>query len=141
MLTFAQIKIDRSNKEWSTKVDSALSKIRDIDSVYYSRLISVCDNIQYINKKFSSCSGFRHPKGTIKISKIDLNNGDVDNICAAIIHESLHLKIRSSGLKMKKEEEEFLCYSYELDFIKKIPDVDQRLIDNARNQMLLLSSE
>ncbi len=137
----AQIKIDTSNREWSNKIDSALSKIKSIDTVYYSRLLSVCDNICYINKNFSTCKGSRNSKGTIKLSVNDLKRGEIDNICAAIVHESLHLKIRNSGIKMKRSDEETLCYSYELEFIMKISGVDRALIINAENHIMLFSSE
>lgn len=138
---FAQIKIDTSNKEWANKIDSALSKIKSVDIYYYSHLLSVCDDIGYINEDFSTCKISRNSKGTIRLSVNDLKSGQIDNICAAIVHESLHLKIRSMGIKMERSREEILCYSYELEFILEIPDVDPVLIRNARDHIVSFSSE
>jgi hypothetical protein len=64
-----------------------------------------------------------------------MESGNVNNLAATLVHESMHLQIA----RMKKENaiilsdgyEERLCYSYELNFLNKIPFVETWLINHA----------
>jgi hypothetical protein len=138
--SFDQIKIDKAGDFWDIKVDSAQNKIKLIDSVYYSHILQVCDTVSFWGGNFSSCYGGYGKKGTIIISSKDMKSNDIDDICAVLVHESLHLKILMSGVKMSQNEEEALCYTYERLFLLKVPCVNEYLIRHAENQILIMSA-
>ena len=139
LTSLAQIKIDKAGDFWNLKVDSALNKIKLIDSIYYSRILRVCDTISFSTCNFSSCYGSYRKKGAIIISYKDMGSNDIDNICAVLIHESLHLKILMSGIVLDPNEEEALCYSYERSFLLKVPCINAYLIKHAENQILIMN--
>jgi hypothetical protein len=132
----AQVKIDKAGDFWEANVDSALKKIKIIDSNYYTQIIEVCDQVSFWNNNFSSCEGLAGSKGIILISAMDIRSKNIDNVCAVLVHESLHLKFLKMGMTFgDPAEEEVLCYLYELDFLKKIPDVNKGLIRHAETQI------
>ena len=139
--SFGQIKIDKAGDFWDLKVDSALNKIKLIDSVYYSHILQVCDTVSFWGGNFSSCYGDYKKRGTIIISSKDMKSNDIDDICAVLVHESMHLKILMSGVKMNQNEEEALCYSYERLFLLKVPGVNGYLIRHAENQILIMRTK
>jgi hypothetical protein len=57
LIASAQIKIDKAGDFWEMYVDSALKKIKIIDSNYYTRIVEVCDQVSFWNNNFSSCEG------------------------------------------------------------------------------------
>ena len=69
-----------------------------------------------------------------------MGSNDIDNICAVLIHESLHLKILMSGIVLDPNEEEALCYSYERSFLLKVPCINAYLIKHAENQILIMNN-
>lgn len=135
LFSSAQIKIDKAGDFWDLKVDSALNKIKLIDSNYYSRIVEVCDTISFWAGNFSSCYSTKGNKGTIIISSKDMKSGDIDDICAVLVHESLHLKILMLGITLDPNYEEALCYSYELDYLLKVPCVNVYLLKHAETQI------
>lgn len=136
VISSAQIKIDKAGDFWELHVDSALKKIQHIDSVYYRQIIEVCDSISFWNNVFSSCEGSVGESGTILISAKDVRSKNIDNICAVLVHESLHLKFLKLGQTFEELDlEEILCYEYELDFLRKIPGVSKNLIKHAESQI------
>jgi hypothetical protein len=50
-----------------------------------------------------------------------------------IVHESKHIEL--SKLSLDSEEEECVCYLYELEFLIKLKDVDLFLIDNIQSKL------
>ena len=140
LISSAQVKIDKAGDFWDLKVDSALNKIKLIDSVYYSHILQVCDTVSFWPGNFSSCYGVYGKKGTIIISSKDMKSHDIDDICAVLVHESLHLKILMEGIKMNGNDEEALCYYYERLFLLKVPGVKEYLIRHAENQILIMSA-
>jgi len=138
--SLAQIKIDKAGDSWELKVDSALDKIKLIDPIYYSHILRVCDTISYCNENFSSCYGGYNKKGTIIISFKDMGSNDIDDICAVLVHESLHLKILMNGIEMNGNREESLCYSYEKSFLLKVPGVNPYLIKHADDMIIIMGS-
>lgn len=135
----AQIKIDKAGDFWELRVDSALKLIKSTDSIYYSRIIEVCDQISFWNNYFSSCDGEKGSRGTIIVSAPDVKSGNIINISAVLVHESAHLKLLMSGMTFETlAEEEIFCYQYELNFLRKIPNVNKSLIKHAEKQIAKL---
>ena len=141
LTSLAQIKIDKAGDFWDLKVDSALNKIKLIDSVYYSHILQVCDTVSFWAGNFSSCYGTYGKKGTIIISSKDMRSNDIDDICAVLVHESLHLKILMMGMEMDGNNEEALCYSYEKSFLLKVPGVNEYLIKHADDMILMMEAK
>ena len=137
----AQIHIDKAGDFWEKRVDSALCKIKLIDSIYYSHILMVCDTISFWNGNYSTCSGSNGRKGSIVISAADAKFGDINDLCAVLVHESLHLRLMMIGKNLDPYEEEILCYSYERDFLMKIPGVSYYLIKNAEIQISKMESK
>jgi len=140
-ISFAQIKIDKAGDFWDLKVDSALNKIKMVDSVYYSHILEVCDTISFWAGNFSSCYGSYGRKGTIIISSKDMRSNDIDDICAVLVHESLHLKLLMDGVEMDGNDEEALCYAYERAYLLKVPGVNEYLIKHTENQIVIMKAK
>jgi hypothetical protein len=141
LTSLAQIKIDKAGDFWDLKVDSALNKIKLIDSTYYSHILQVCDTVSFWAGNFSSCYGGYGKRGTIIISSKDMRSNDIDDICAVLVHESLHLKILMMGMEMDGNNEEALCYAYEKLFLLKVPGVNQYLIKHADDMILIMEAK
>ena len=127
-----QIKIDDVGDGWVIKVNQALNLIKHVDSEKYNTLIEVCDHVTFWNGNFSTTEDSH----TIMISQADIMKGSVNNVAAVLVHESRHLYFRKHGIKMKEIDEETMAYLYELQFLEKIPGVEQFLIDNAKRRMV-----
>jgi hypothetical protein len=136
LLSFSQIKIDKAGDFWELKAQSALDKIKAIDPGYYSRVEQVCYKITFWNGKYSTNSGGFGVKGVIVISSLDVKLDDIDDLCAVIVHESLHLKMLMEGAMIPENEEEYYCYLYELGFLRMVPNVNPKLISHAEEQII-----
>ena len=131
-IVVGQVKIDDVGDGWVNKVNQALKLIKQIDSEKYDTLIEVCDHITFWNGNFSTTENDH----TIMISQADILRGSVNNVAAVLVHESRHLYFRKNGIKLKEIDEETMAYLYELQFLKKIPGVEQFLIDNAKKRII-----
>jgi hypothetical protein len=127
--SFSQVHIADVGDGWKSKVQQALDTIQKYDTVKYNNLITKCNNIGYWNNKFATTE----PPHTILIPTSEMNFGNIYNICAILIHESYHLLLY--GKNMDPNQEECWAYSYELDFLMKVPCVDEWLIQNAQNKI------
>jgi hypothetical protein len=127
-----QIKVDNVGDGWVEKVNQAISLIKKVDSEKYDVLIDVCNHVTFWNGNFSTTEDSH----TIMISQSDIKNGSVNNVAAVLVHESRHLYFRKHGIKMKEIDEETMSYLYELQFLEKIPGVEQYLIDNAKKRIV-----
>ena len=127
-----QIKIDNVGDGWVDKVNQAISLIKKVDYEKYNNLIDVCDHITFWNGNFSTSEN----NHTIMISQADIMRGSVNNVAAVLVHESRHLMFRKLGIEMSETDEETIVYVYELDFLLKIPGVEQFLIDNAKRRII-----
>ena len=127
--SISQINISDVGDGWKGKVQQALDTIQKYDTVKYNNIITKCNNIGYWNNTFATTE----PPHTILIPTSEMNFGNIYNICAILIHESYHLLIY--GRNMNPNQEEYWAYSYELDFLMKVPNVDGWLIENAQNKI------
>jgi hypothetical protein len=73
----------------------------------------------------------------IYLTEVDIKYGDVENIAAAIVHESMHLKYLHED--NHPDDEEKICYEYELEFLLKVPNIDPWLLDNALKMIIFHS--
>lgn len=131
-IVVGQVKIDDVGDGWVNKVNQALKLIKQIDSEKYDTLIEVCDHITFWNGNFSTTED----NHTIMISQADILRGSVNNVAAVLVHESRHLYFKKNGIKLKEIDEETMSYLYELQFLEKIPGVEQFLIDNAKRRII-----
>jgi hypothetical protein len=124
---FSQIIIDDVGEGWKKNVIISLELIKKVDSVKYNIVEKYCKRIGFWNGKFSTTEG----DNVILISKPDIQSGNINNLAAIIIHESKHLYYRNNNIILIEESEEILSYQYELDFLLKIPMVEEWLINHT----------
>lgn len=129
--SFSQIIIDDVGDGWKKNVEKSLELIKKVDSVKYRNVVNNCKRIGFWNNRFSSTEG----NDVILISKQDIQSGNINNLSAIIIHESKHLYYRNNDIFLGERDEEILCYQYEMDFLKKIPSVEDWLIKHCENMI------
>ena len=129
--SFSQIIIDDVGDGWKKNVEKSLELIEKVDSVKYRNVVNNCKRIGFWNNRFSSTEG----NDVILISKQDIQSGNINNLSAIIIHESKHLYYRNNDIFLGERDEEILCYQYEMDFLKKIPSVEDWLIKHCENMI------
>jgi hypothetical protein len=134
-LLFAQIKVPDVGPGWKEKVDSAIVVIRTYDCDKYELAVEHCKEIEYWTGAFATTD-----VTSILIPKTELNAGVINNIAAIIVHESLHLYFLHTRARYTVSVEERLCYLYELEFLKKIPNVEPWLIKNAEKQIKIYAN-
>jgi hypothetical protein len=98
-------------------VDNALVLIQKTDTSVYNHLRKHCTKIGFWNGDFSSSEGTE-----IFVSRSDILLGSVENLACVVIHEAKHLELQSISISLR--EEECICYTYELEFINKLQDVE-----------------
>jgi hypothetical protein len=131
LILSAQIKIDDVGDGWKNKVEQAIEVVKQYDSEKYTLLTENCNHISYSLLPFSTTES----KNTILISQKEILKGNVNDIAAILVHESLHLYFLKNNIILPENEEEILCYTYELELLFKIPDVEPWLIDHAKKQI------
>jgi hypothetical protein len=127
----SQIVIDDVGDGWKKNVKKSLELIQKVDSSRYKVVIKQCKRIGFWNNKFSTTEG----NDVILISRQDIQSGNINNISAIIIHESKHLYYMNNNVFLDERDEEILCYRYEMDFLKKIPSVEDWLIKHCENMI------
>ena len=120
-------KIDDIGDGWKATVEKALAVIKKYDSTKYNFIKAHCTKISYWLGSFAT---IEQPR-TILIPTTEMNKACINDIACVIVHESLHLYYRYPETSMKLEEEEFKAYSYEYDFLMKIPNVQYWLIQHC----------
>ena len=136
-LTFSQIRIDDIGDGWKAKVEQALTVIQQTDCEKYDLLMSTCKHISYSTATFATTESGT----TILIPRREIVVGNINDIAAILVHESLHLYMLQNKLIMPEADEEVLCYAYELEFLLQIPGVETWLLDHARKQIAYFSSK
>ena len=136
-LTFGQIRIDDVGDGWKGKVEQALQVVQQTDCEKYEMIVSTCTHISYSTANFATTES----GNTILIPRREIMAGNINDIAAILVHESLHLYILQTRMTMPEADEELLCYAYELEFLLQIPGVEQWLLDHARKQIAYFSSK
>ena len=136
-LTFGQIRIDDVGDGWKGKVEQALQVVQQTDCEKYEMIMSTCTHISYSTANFATTES----GNTILIPRREIMAGNINDIAAILVHESLHLYILQTKMTMPEADEELLCYAYELEFLLQIPGVEQWLLDHARKQIAYFSSK
>jgi hypothetical protein len=136
MICKSQVVIDKAGDGWDLRVDSALSVIKQTDTTTYKLILIVCDKITFWSGNYSTNEGSKDTKGSIIISSTDAKAQSLNNIAAVIVHESLHLYFRYRGVR-ESPREETLCYSYEYNFLRKIPNIEYYLLEHCLKQINL----
>jgi len=131
------LKSQEITKQDLARIDSAKALINRIGGVYSENLSEYCSQITTWGGPYASCYADRGKKGTIYLTEVDIKYGDVENIAAAIVHESMHLKFFHDN--NHPDEEEKICYEYELEFLFKVPNIDPWLLDNALKMIIFYS--
>lgn len=135
-LVFSQIKIDDVGDGWKSKVDSAIVLIKNTDPEKYQVLINNCERVEFIIGDHSTTL----PPKTIVITVKDVQHPSINNIAAILVHESFHLKIWNANVKLTPKEEEKAAYTWEYDFLCKLPHVEDWLFLNAVNNIIKYSN-
>jgi hypothetical protein len=136
-ITFSQIRIDDVGDGWKAQVEQALQLIKNVDSNKYEVVMAYCDHISYALTPYSTTEAGH----VILLSTAEMRRGNVYDIATAIVHESLHLYFQKHPIGLQPNDEEALCYAYEIEFLKQIPGVDLWLIEHAMKYYLYYSSK
>jgi hypothetical protein len=127
----AQIKIDDVGDGWKNKVEQAIEVVKQYDPEKYTLLRENCEHISYSLLPFSTTENGT----TILIAQKEIIAGNINDLAATLVHESLHLYFWKNHIVFPENEEEILCYTYELELLFKIPDVEPWLISHAKKQI------
>lgn len=130
IIGYSQITIDDVGDGWKAKVEQALIVIQTNDVEAYDMVKKHCKKISYLVSTFSTTQN----GDTVLITTNDMNANSINNIAAIIVHESFHLKALHDNYGLTEQEEESKAYEIELKFLQKIPNVEQWLINNAKNK-------
>ena len=129
--SFSQIRIADVGDGWKGKVEQALDTIQKYDKEKYYLIMETCKVVAYWNGGFATTES----DSIITIPTKEMNNGNIYNIAAILVHESLHLYFLSTKFKLNPNVEEVIAYQHELEFLMKVPNVDGWLIQNAQNKI------
>jgi hypothetical protein len=129
--SFTQIRITDVGDGWKGKVEQALDTIQKYDKEKYYLIMETCKVVAYWNGGFATTES----DSIITIPTKEMNNGNIYNIAAILVHESLHLYFITTKFNLRPNVEEVIAYQHELEFLKKVPCVDQWLIENAKNKI------
>jgi hypothetical protein len=133
--SFSQIKITDVGDGWKGKVEQALDTIQKYDIEKYYLIMETCKVVAYWNGGFATTES----DSIITIPTKEMNNGNIYNIAAILVHESLHLYFLTTNFKLNPNVEEVVAYQYELEFLNKVPCLDEWLIQNAQNKIKFYS--
>jgi len=129
---FSQIKVDDVGPGWKDKVLQAIEVVRTYDIKKYNFLIEHCHHVNFWNGTYSTIE----LPDRIIISAAEVTKGNINDLAAALVHESLHLCFSKNVITISSFKEEELCYKYELNFLMNIPNVEPWLIKHAQQQII-----
>lgn len=132
--THSQILVSKAGDGWDKQVDSAINLIKTTDPDKFQVLKLVCDKVDFWIGNHSTCF-YEDKKGTIIIAVKDIELNSINNLAAILVHESLHLTIMMNNKQMPVNEEEYLCYRYELSFISKLQNPEYWLLEHIKTQI------
>jgi len=131
LILSAQIKIDDVGDGWKNKVEQAIEVVKQYDPEKYTLLMENCEHISYSLLPFSTTENGT----TILIAQKEIIVGNINDLAATLVHESLHLYFLKNNMILPENEEEILCYTYELELLFKIPYIEPWLINHATKQI------
>lgn len=131
---FSQINVHKAGDGWDSIVYAAIKLIQTHSPYHYVIIKDVVQEIQFWNEDYSS-NDIIEGKGVIVISAKDIKLNSLNNVAAALVHESCHLKFLKYGPTLRGYEEEYACYSHELKFLKSLPYVEPGLLDYTQEQV------
>lgn len=108
--------------------------------MHYAIIKDVVQEVQFWNEDYSS-NNLIEGKGVIVISTNDIKLNSLNNIAAALVHESYHLKVLKYGPDMRGGKEEYLCYVHQLKFLKLLFNVELDLLAYTEEQVKLWNIE
>jgi hypothetical protein len=127
-----QIKIPDAGDSWKSFVDSAISLVKETDSTSYAILFQNCKDVEFALIPYSTT----RPPSTIVISVRDMRTQSVNNIACVLVHESYHLYLHKNRPELSPDEEEYLSYVHEYNFICKLRSAEDWLFKNVINMLL-----
>jgi len=120
---FSQITIDDVGDGWKSKVDSALTLIKNTSPEHWNQVEKSCKHITFWIGDFSTTID----SSTVMICRKDMNIKSINNLACVIIHESHHLYIQQNDIVLTPQKEELECYYWELEFINKVTNSEEWL--------------
>jgi hypothetical protein len=114
------------NGKLGDKVNSAISLVEKTDSAMYNILLDNCNKIDFWDS--DSIASFSN--GAILIPMKELERRSIEDLSAILIKESMRLFFLNSMVDMDDNLEDVVCYTYELDFRKKLKEY--RYLDNKK---------
>ena len=117
---FSQILVDDVGDGWKSQVDSALLLIKKTSPEHWTEVENYCTHITFWLGNFSTTTD----SSTVMISTKDIRLNSINNLACIIIHETHHLYILNTGIKLTEPKEELECYLYELKFVNKLKDCE-----------------
>ena len=130
-ISFTQIKIDDIGDGWKQKVEQSIEVIKQYDTEKYTLLIENCNHISFSLSPFATTES----GSIILVPQKEAIVGNINDIATILVHESLHLYILKNKWKISENYEEVMCYTYELELLLKIPNVEPWLISHAIKQI------
>jgi hypothetical protein len=112
----SQIVISGTNGKLEDKVNSAISLVEETDSSMYNILLDNCNKIDF----WDSDSIMSFSNGAILIPVKELEQGSIEDLSAILIKESMRLFFINSMVDMEDNLEDVICYTYELDYRRKL---------------------
>jgi hypothetical protein len=137
---FSQINVHKAGDGWDSIVYSAINLIKKTSPYHYAILCKVTQEVEFWNEDYSS-NNLIGDKGVIVISTQDIKLNSINNIAAALVHESYHLKFLRYGPMLRGYEEEYACYRHELKFLELLPYVEPDLLAHTREQIKLWNTK
>ena len=131
------LKCQEITKQDLARIDSAKALINRIGEPFSSSLSKHCNHITTWGGAYASCYADPGKPGTIYLTEEEIKFGDIHNIAAALVHESLHLEFFYEDIHPIEEEK--ICYEYEMEFLLKVPNIDPWLLDNALKMIIFYS--
>lgn len=126
-----RIHIAKAGDGWDLLIDSALTLIKNTDSVKYSFILHVCTTVDFWAGEFSSNDG----ESSILVSVKDVKLNSVNNLAAILLHESMHLYYAQNNIQVSVNEEERACYVYEFEFLSKLQKLEPWLLQHTLKQI------
>jgi hypothetical protein len=131
---FSQINVHKAGDGWDDQVKTAILLIQKTSSKYYCTLEDVVQTVEFWNESYSS-NNIIEGKGVIVIAANDVKLNSINNLAAVLVHESFHLYCLKNKLVFSANQEECLSYSYELEFLKLLQNVEPDLINYTKQQI------